>query len=98
MNQSANACKVTLHLQEHDYDTLRRVRGGVLSTLLDSVMLESVHTSMPAGKRCLPHELRVNFHRPVDEDAGEIFAEGHVVSCSSRLATAEGRITDVKGY
>ena len=88
----------TLHLQEGDYDPMHCVRGGVLSTLLDSVMTESVHTSLPPGKSYVAHEMKVQFLKPVGENTEEIVAEGHVVSCSPRLATAEGKITDGKGY
>ena len=92
------ACTLTLQPRDCDYDAMHRVRGDVLSTLLDSVMTQSVRTSLPPGMGYVPHEIKVQFLNPVLEDAGELTAEGQIVSCSSRLATAEGKITDSHGY
>jgi uncharacterized protein (TIGR00369 family) len=88
---------MTLQPQECHYNPMGCVHGGILATLLDSVMSASVHTSLPAGKGYLTLEIKVNFLKPVFEHTGEIVAEGKVVSCGSQVATAEGRVTDVDG-
>jgi uncharacterized protein (TIGR00369 family) len=73
------------------------VHGGILSTLLDSVMSAAVHTALPAGKGYLTTEINVKFLRPVLQASGEIMAEGKLVFMDGQTATAEGHIIDQKG-
>jgi uncharacterized protein (TIGR00369 family) len=70
------------------------VHGGILATLLDSVMSAAVHTALPAGRGYLTTEINVKFLRPVFQVTGEIMADGRVVSCEGDLAIAEGKIVD----
>jgi uncharacterized protein (TIGR00369 family) len=86
--------RFVLSLQPHEvhYNPMGCVHGGILATLLDSVMSAAVHTMLPAGTTYLTSELTVAFHWPVFDKTGEIMAEGHVVSLDSQHATAEGRI------
>ncbi len=88
---------MTLQPQECHYNPMGCVHGGILATLLDSVMSASVHTALPAGKGYMTLEIKVNFLKPVFEHTGEIVAEGKVISCGSQVATAEGKVTDVDG-
>ena len=88
---------MTLQPQECHYNPMGCVHGGILATLLDSVMSASVHTSLPAGQGYMTLEIKVNFLRPVFEHTGEIMAEGNVVSSGRQVATAEGKIVDSKG-
>lgn len=88
---------MTLDPQECHYNPMGSVHGGVLSTLLDSVMSAAVHTALPAGKGYMTLEIKVNFIRPVFVNTGLVMAEGTVVSCGRHVATAEGKITDVSG-
>jgi uncharacterized protein (TIGR00369 family) len=88
---------MTLEPQEVHYNPMGCVHGGILATLLDSVMSAAVHTSLPAGRGYLTLGINVNFLRPVFEATGEIIAEGKIVSCGRQIATAEGKITDVRG-
>jgi len=83
---------MTLQPQEIHYNPMGCVHGGILATLLDSVMSAAVHTALPAGKSYLTRELTITFHRPVFDKTGEIMAEGQVVSVGAQDATAEGRI------
>jgi uncharacterized protein (TIGR00369 family) len=83
---------MTLQPQEVHYNPMGCVHGGILATLLDSVMSAAVHTALPAGTTYLTREITVRFHRPVFEKTGEILADGRVVSVERRTATAEGRI------
>ena len=87
--------KMTLDPQECHYNPMGCVHGGVLSTLLDSVMSAAVHTALPAGRGYMTLEIKVNFIRPVFTGTGLVMAEGTVVSCGRHVATAEGRIIDV---
>jgi uncharacterized protein (TIGR00369 family) len=88
---------MTLEPQECHYNPMGCVHGGVLSTLLDSVMSAAVHTALPAGKGYMTLEIKVNFIRPVFVNTGLVMAEGTVVSCGRHVATAEGKIIDVNG-
>lgn len=83
---------MTLQPQEVHYNPMGCVHGGILATLLDSVMSAAVHTALPAGKCYATRELAVTFLRPVFDKTGEILAEGQVVSLSGDEASAEGRI------
>jgi uncharacterized protein (TIGR00369 family) len=87
---------MTLDPQEYHYNPMGCVHGGILSTLLDSVMSAAVHTALPAGKAYMTLEIKVNFHKPVYEHTGEIMAEGKVITVGRQIATAEGRIFDRK--
>lgn len=88
---------MTLQPQECHYNPMGCVHGGILATLLDSVMSASVHTSLPAGKGYMTLEIKVNFLKPVFEHTGEIVAEGKVISAGGQVATAEGKVTGVNG-
>jgi uncharacterized protein (TIGR00369 family) len=86
--------KMSLQPQEVHYNPMGCVHGGILATLLDSVMSAAVHTALPAGRGYLTTEINVRFLRPVFQSTGEIMAEGRLVSCDGDRATAEGTIID----
>ncbi len=88
---------MTLQPQECHYNPMGCVHGGILATLLDSVMSAAVHTTLTAGKGYMTLEIKVNFLKPVFEHTGEIVAEGKVISSGIQVATAEGKVTDVNG-
>jgi uncharacterized protein (TIGR00369 family) len=87
---------MTLDPQECHYNPMGCVHGGILATLLDSVMSAAVHTALPSGRGYITLEIKVNFLKPVYEHTGLIMAEGNVVSCGRQIATAEGRIINEK--
>jgi uncharacterized protein (TIGR00369 family) len=73
------------------------VHGGVASTLLDSALGCAVHTKLPAGAGYSSIDIKVNFLRPISHKTGRIYCEGVVVHFGSKIAFAEGRITDKNG-
>jgi uncharacterized protein (TIGR00369 family) len=79
------------------YNPIGSVHGGIALTLLDSAMGCAVHTTLDAGVRYTTLELKANFVRPIPADTGVIRCEGHVIHGGSRIATAEGRLTDATG-
>lgn len=83
---------MTLAPQEVHYNPMGCVHGGILATLLDSVMSAAVHTALPAGTLHLTREFTIKFIRPVFDRTGEIMADGRIVSVEGRTAVAEGRI------
>jgi uncharacterized protein (TIGR00369 family) len=88
---------MTLAPQEYHYNPMGCVHGGILSTLLDSVMSAAVQTMLQPGQGYLTMSININFIKPVFEHTGEVMAEGRVVSFRRQVATAEGKIVDVKG-
>ena len=82
---------------EHLYNPLGTVHGGVLATLLDSVMGCAVQTTLPRGRGYTTLEIKVNYLRAVTEAVGELTAEGRVVHAGRRSAVAEARVSDARG-
>ena len=82
---------------EHLYNPLGTVHGGVLATLLDSVMGCAVQTTLPRGRGYTTLEIKVNYVRAVTEAVGELTAEGRVVHAGRRSAVAEAKVSDARG-
>jgi uncharacterized protein (TIGR00369 family) len=82
---------------EYHYNPMGTMHGGILATLLDSVMGCAVHTMLPKGRAYTSLEIKVNFVRAVTGDSGELAAEGKTVHVGSRSAVAEAKMTDAKG-
>ncbi|MBA3475665.1 MAG: PaaI family thioesterase [Actinobacteria bacterium] len=79
------------------YNPIGSVHGGVALTLLDSAMGCAIHTTLERGVRYTTLEVKTNFVRPISADTGLIRCEGLVIHRGSRIATAEGRLTDRNG-
>jgi len=79
------------------YNPIGSVHGGVALTLLDSAMGCAVHTLLEAGVGYTTLEVKTNFVRPITADTGLIRCEGIVIHKGSRIATAEGKLTDANG-
>ena len=79
------------------YNPIGSVHGGVALTLLDSAMGCAVHTLLEAGVGYTTLEVKTNFVRAITLDTGPIRCEGTVLHRGSRVATAEGRLTDEAG-
>lgn len=82
---------------EYHYNPIGSVHGGVLATLLDSVMGCAVHSTLPQGRGYTTLEIKVNYTRAVTSQSGPLSAEGKVVHGGRRAAVAEGKVTDAKG-
>jgi uncharacterized protein (TIGR00369 family) len=79
------------------YNPIGSVHGGYAATLLDSVMGLAIHTMMPAGTGYTTLEFKISFIRGMSKDTGPVRSEGRTLNVGRRTATAEARITDVKG-
>jgi len=73
------------------------VHGGYAATLLDSAMGCAVHSTLKAGEGYTTLELKIAFHKAITRETGELRIEGKVLSRGSRVGSAEGRLTDMKG-
>ena len=82
---------------EFHYNPMGGVHGGVVCTLLDSVMGLAVHAQLPPGSLFSTLEVKVNFVRPISVKTGALLAEGKVVHPGSRIATAVARLRDRLG-
>jgi uncharacterized protein (TIGR00369 family) len=79
------------------YNPIGSVHGGVALTLLDSAMGCAVHTLLEPGVGYTTLEVKTNFVRAITADTGLIRCEGVVIHKGSRVATAEGKLTDANG-
>lgn len=87
--------------REEHYNTLLHplgaVHGGILTTVLDTVMGCAVHSKLDAGIAPVTIELKTSFVCPVTLGSGVLRAEGVVVHPGSRVATAEARLEGEDG-
>lgn len=79
------------------YNPIGSVHGGWAATLLDSCVGCAVQSTLPRGKGYTTLELKVNYVRALSPQTGPVRAEGWVIHPGSRVATAEGRLTDAAG-
>jgi uncharacterized protein (TIGR00369 family) len=73
------------------------VHGGLAATLLDSCMGLAIQSTLERGVGSTTLEFKISLIRPITPETGPIKAEGIVLNCGRRIATAEGRITDDRG-
>jgi len=79
------------------YNPMGTVHGGWISTVLDSAMGCAVLSLLKPGQAFTTAELKVNFVRPLLEQTGKLRCEGKIIHFGGRLATSEGRLTDLSG-
>lgn len=79
------------------YNPLATIHGGWHATILDSALGCSVHTLIKAGQGYTTVEMKVNYVRALQPDAGLLRCEGKVIHAGSRIATSEARLIDAKG-
>jgi acyl-CoA thioesterase len=72
-----------------------RAHGGVLFTLLETVMGRAVISRLPEEKGCATLEAKIEDFRPVQ--SGRIVARATVPRTTRRSASAEGAIVDGAG-
>src|SRR6476661_2845049 len=84
-------------LDESVYNPIGVVHGGLVCTLLDTVVGCAVHTTLPAGLAYTSIEIKVNYLRPVLATSGPLTAIGRVTKPGRRVAFAEGEILDAQG-
>jgi len=80
--------------QDKHYNPIGSVHGGVVATLLDTVMGCALHTLLPQGAWYTTLDINVRYHRGITLQTGRVAATGTVVHNGRRTATAEGRIVE----
>lgn len=69
------------------------VHGGWVTTLMDSALGGAAHTLLPAGRRAVTIEIKVNMTRPVLPGT-VITARGEVIHSGRTTIVSEGRLRD----
>jgi uncharacterized protein (TIGR00369 family) len=82
---------------EYQCNPVGTIHGGFACTALDSAMACAINTTLPAQTELTTLEIKVNFVRGIKVETGNMRCEGRVVHVGSRIATADGRLTDSKG-
>jgi uncharacterized protein (TIGR00369 family) len=94
---SEGEVRFTCRPDESAYNPIGMVHGGLVCTLLDTVIGCAVHTTLPAGVGYTSIELKVNYLRPVHSHHATIQARGWVTKPGRRVAFAEGEVLDSDG-
>jgi len=81
---------------EEHYNPIGVVHGGYASTILDSALGCSVHTTCAAGVGYTSQTLEVKYLRPITRDTGAVRAEAEVIHRGRKTATAEAKLTAVE--
>ena len=82
---------------ESHYNPIGTVHGGLVCTLLDSVLGCAVQTTLPKGQGYTSLEIKVSYLRPVLAETGQLTAVGVVTKPGRRAAFADGTVTDSEG-
>jgi uncharacterized protein (TIGR00369 family) len=82
---------------ESHYNPIGSVHGGLVCTLLDSVLGCATQTTLPKGQGYTSLEIKISYLRPVTADTGQLTAVGVVTKPGSRAAFAEGTVVDSRG-
>ena len=88
---------MTMSQGGHLLDATGHLHGGMIATLLDSVMGCAVHSTLPLGRGYTTLEIRVSFIRPVTPADGGVRSVGTVLHAGNQVASVEARATDAAG-
>jgi uncharacterized protein (TIGR00369 family) len=94
---SRGTAEFRLEPQEHHFNPLGLVHGGVLCTLLDTVVGCAVHTTLDVGWGYTSIDLNVTYLRPVTLTTGTLTAVGTLTKGGRRVSFASGEIRDAGG-
>ncbi|MCD0417292.1 PaaI family thioesterase [Rubrivivax sp. JA1024] len=89
--------EMILNPHESQYNPIGSVHGGIIATVLDSVLGCAVHTRLPFGKGYTTLEIKVNYLRGITGETGPMRAVGRVLHLGSRTAMAEASLSDASG-
>jgi uncharacterized protein (TIGR00369 family) len=83
--------------EEFHFNPLGTVHGGVISTILDSAMGCTLHSTLPKGTGYTTLELKVNFLRPITLKTKKLTCIGKVINAGSKTALTEAQLVDDEG-
>jgi uncharacterized protein (TIGR00369 family) len=79
---------------ESMYNPIGTVHGGVMCTLLDSVIGCAVQSTLPAGTGYTSVEMKISYLRAAHAGDGDLTATGRVIKRGRRVAFADGEVRD----
>lgn len=83
--------------QEFHYNPIGCVHGGVISTVLDTVMGCSLQSVLPLGQAYTTLELKVNFLKAVTVNSGKLKSAGRIIHLGKTTALVEADLKDDTG-
>lgn len=83
--------------QEFHYNPIGSVHGGVITTILDTVMGCSIQSALQLGQAYTTLELKVNFLKAVTIKSGKITSTGKIIHLSKSTALVEADLKDEEG-
>lgn len=87
----------TCQPDESAYNAIGSVHGGLVCTLLDTVLGCALHSALPKGKGYTSVEIKVNYLKAVRLSSGTLTATGTLIKAGSRVGFTEGAVTDASG-
>lgn len=87
----------TFEPQEFHFNPIGTVHGGVITTLLDSAMGCTIHSTLEKGKAYHTIELKVNFLKAVTRKSGPLLATGKIIHLGRSTGLVEADLTDQEG-
>jgi uncharacterized protein (TIGR00369 family) len=73
------------------------VHGGMVATLLDTVLTLAIVSKLPDGKSCTTVQLNINYVRPLFPSGEPVRAEGVALHVGTTIGTSEARAYDHRG-
>lgn len=83
--------------QEFHYNPIGSVHGGVITTILDTVMGCSIQSALELGQAYTTLELKVNFLKAVTTRSGKIRSTGKIIHLGKSTALVEADLKDEEG-
>ncbi|SDG17851.1 PaaI family thioesterase [Epilithonimonas hungarica] len=83
--------------QEFHYNPIGSVHGGVITTVLDTVMGCSLQSALPQGVAYTTLELKVNFLKAVSHKNGKLNSTGKIIHLGKSTALVEADLKDEDG-
>lgn len=82
---------------ERFYNSMRRMHGGFVASLIDTGLGCAVMTKLGKGVGYGTIELKVNYVRKVDLETGPLLCTSNVLHAGRTMLTAECKVADVAG-
>jgi len=83
--------------QEFHFNPIGSVHGGVITTVLDTVMGCAIHSVLEQGVAYTTLELKVNFIKAITLKNGKMEAEGRLIHSGKTTALVEADLKDEEG-
>jgi len=83
--------------QEYHFNPIGTVHGGVITTILDTVMGCALHTVLEKGFGYTTLELKINFTKAVTLRSGRLIAEGRLIHVGKSTALLEADLKSEAG-